>query len=149
MVEKSQMSAVVKAKPEASAEPLDTAIALAVDLLRIAATKQTGPERSQATRLQGLITDPKAKAFSMALTDRLFRSGRSSRTARAFRALLQRIPPSKGFPAADRLLLQVASRASWFASAPVIAAMQARLRKESSEVVLPAEPAALKRYLAR
>jgi RHH-type transcriptional regulator, proline utilization regulon repressor / proline dehydrogenase / delta 1-pyrroline-5-carboxylate dehydrogenase len=149
MVERSQMSAVVKAKAEAGGDSAESAIALAVDLLRSAAARQTDAERRQAARLQGLITDPKAKAFSMALTDRLFRSDRSSRTARAFRALLKRIPPSSGFPALDRLLLHVAARASWLVPAPVIAAMRARLRKESSEVVLPAEPDALQQYLSR
>jgi RHH-type proline utilization regulon transcriptional repressor/proline dehydrogenase/delta 1-pyrroline-5-carboxylate dehydrogenase len=149
MVEKSQMSAVVKAKAEAGGDPAESAIALAVDLLRSAAARQTDAERRQAVRLQGLITDPKAKAFSMALTDRLFRSDRSGRTARAFRALLKRIPPSAGFPALDRLLLHVAAKASWLVPAPVIAAMRARLRKESSEVVLPAESDALQQYLSR
>jgi RHH-type proline utilization regulon transcriptional repressor/proline dehydrogenase/delta 1-pyrroline-5-carboxylate dehydrogenase len=62
---------------------------------------------------------------------------------------LKRIPPSRGFPALDRLLLLVAAKASWLVPAPVITAMRARLRAESSEVVLPAEPNELQQYLAR
>jgi RHH-type proline utilization regulon transcriptional repressor/proline dehydrogenase/delta 1-pyrroline-5-carboxylate dehydrogenase len=143
--ERPQMSAAVKAKPEPATEAASRAEAL----LRAAQLAETAAEHARGARLHGLVTDAKAKKMSMALTDRLFRSSDARRSARAFREVLERFEPEHGFPLLDRLLLKAGGFGSHFLPGVVMAGVRARMRRESSDVVLPAEPAELAAYLAR
>lgn len=141
------MSTVVKAKPTEDQLPATSAIDLATDLLRAALQERTKAETARAERMQELVGNPTAKSFAMSLADRLYRSRDARRAGMATRALIKRMGGTGAMPMVDRWLLRIADLASRVWASPVIAAMRARLRRESSDVILSAEPEDLTRYL--
>jgi RHH-type proline utilization regulon transcriptional repressor/proline dehydrogenase/delta 1-pyrroline-5-carboxylate dehydrogenase len=126
----------------------EKAVALAEELLRAALDEETRSESARARHMMALIADPAAKALSMEMTDRLFRSARANRAAKSWRRLLSRIGLPRGFSLLDRMMLGVGAQASRFLPRVVMAAVRARLRRESQGVILPAETTPLSRYLS-
>lgn len=122
--------------------------ALAEDLLRAALAQRTATEGAQARRMAGLISDPAAKALSMAMTDRIIRSSDAVRAARGWRAVLSCFGVPQGFGWIDRSMLRVGALASRILPSVVMTAVQQRLRADSRGVILPAESAPLAAYLA-
>ncbi len=98
--------------------------------------------------MAGLISDPAAKALSMAMTDRIIRSADAARAAQGWRAVLLRfgVPPSFGW--FDRAMLHVGAWTSRIVPAVVMAAVRRRLQQDSRGVILPAECAPVTEYLA-
>ncbi len=141
------MSTFVKAKPAEDQLPANQAVETAAKLLRAALAEQTAPEKAKAKQMSALVSNSAAKTFAMALADRLYRSDDSRRAAAATREMIKQVGGAGALPVVDRWLIRVANLASLVWSAPVIAAMRARLRKESSQVILSAEPAELTKYL--
>ncbi|HWB01545.1 MAG TPA: bifunctional proline dehydrogenase/L-glutamate gamma-semialdehyde dehydrogenase [Verrucomicrobiales bacterium] len=124
------------------------AVALAEELLRRALAASRPEERQKAGQMSGLISDPAAKALTMAMTDRLIRSSDASRAARGWRAVLSRIGFPRGFAPLDRFLLRAGAAASRVLPKVVMKAVRRRLRKDSSGVILAAEEEPLAHYLA-
>ncbi|HEX2750160.1 MAG TPA: bifunctional proline dehydrogenase/L-glutamate gamma-semialdehyde dehydrogenase, partial [Verrucomicrobiales bacterium] len=137
----------------AAVPPADTltaqkAVALADELLRRALEASLPEEREKARQMSGLISDPAAKALTMAMTDRLIRSEDAPRAAAGWRAVLSRFGLPRGFPLLDRALLWLGATASNLLPGVVMKAVRRRLRKDSSGVILAAENEPLTRYLA-
>lgn len=120
----------------------------AEQLLRAAIAQQRPAEKARARQLSGLITDADAKGLTMAMTDRLIRSADPTRAAKGWRALLSRFGLPRGFRSLDRAMLLAGALASRIVPGIVMEAVQSRLHRDSRDVILPAEPAALARYLA-
>jgi RHH-type proline utilization regulon transcriptional repressor/proline dehydrogenase/delta 1-pyrroline-5-carboxylate dehydrogenase len=123
-------------------------MALAENLLHAALEQRTAKESAQAGRMTGLISDPAAKALSMAMTDRIIRSADAGRAAKGWRAVLSRFGVPRGFGWLDRAMLRTGAFASHILPRTVMAAVRRRLRHDSRGVILPAEPAPLAKYLA-
>jgi RHH-type proline utilization regulon transcriptional repressor/proline dehydrogenase/delta 1-pyrroline-5-carboxylate dehydrogenase len=123
------------------------AVALAEDLLHDALTQQRPSEESRARQIAGLIADPAAKGLSIAMTDRLFRSADPNRAAKGWCHLLAKFGLPRGFGRLDRALLRAGVIASSILPEFVMAGVQWRLRHDSRGVILPAEAAALEKYL--
>lgn len=121
---------------------------LAEQLLRAALMAMTPAEKARARQMSGLIGDPAAKSLSMAMTDRLIRTASAPRAARMWRGLLQRMGLPRGFSVLDRFMLRSGAAVSRFFPGLVMRAVQRRLRKDSRDVILPAEEAPFSRYLA-
>ena len=128
-------------------DPAERAVELAGQLLRTTLDVRTSREAARMERVARLIEHPRSKTVSMAMTDRLFRSDRSARAASGWRALLRRFGIGDGFPVVDRFMLRLGAFGSRLLPAPVIAAVRAKLRRESSEVILPADDPELATYL--
>ena len=124
------------------------AVALAEKLLRAATEQRTAEEGARARLMTRLISDPAAKALSMAMTDRIIRSTDPVRAAQGWRAVLSRFGVPHGFGWSDRAMLRAGAMASRILPAVVMAAVRKRLRHDSRGVILPAESAPLARYLA-
>ena len=124
------------------------AVALAEKLLRAALAEQRPAEAARARQISGLISAPAAKALSMAMTDRIIRSGDAARAAKGWRAVLSRFGVPRGFGWLDRAMLRAGAFASLLVPAIVMAAVQRRLRHDSRGVILPAESAPLAKFLA-
>ncbi len=126
------------------------AVALAEALLRAALAQQQPDEKSRARQIAGLVADPSAKALSIAMTDRIFRSDDPRRAAKGWRDILSRFglrSGSRGFSAWDRAMLRVGACASRMLPGIVMAAVRWRLRHDSRGVILPAGPASLGKFL--
>ena len=81
-------------------------MAIAEDLLRAALAQQRPAEQSRARQIAGLIGNPSAKALSIAMTDRLFRSADPQRAAEGWRAILSGFGEPHGFRRLDRAMLR-------------------------------------------
>ena len=123
------------------------AVALAEELLRAALDQRRPAEKSRARQIAGLIADPAAKALGIAMTDQLFRSADPCRAAEGWRAIVSRFADLRGFSWRDRAMLRVGSMASRILPGVVMAAVRWRLRHDSRGVILPAESAALEKFL--
>ena len=121
---------------------------LAEELLRAALARQRPAEQSRARQIAGLIADPSAKALSIAMTDRIFRSADPRRAAKGWRAIVSGFGVPRGFSWLDRVMLRVGAAASRILPEVVMAAVRWRLRHDSRGVILAAESAPLKKYLA-
>lgn len=99
--------------------------------------------------MAGLIADPEAKHLAMTMTDRIIRSQEPHRAAEGWRSLLSRFGLPVGFPFPDRLALLASWAGSWLLPETVMNEVRRRLREESRDVILSAEPEALTRYLKR
>src|SRR5436190_14846265 len=85
-----QGKSLLAASPNDETVIAEKAVALAEDLLRKALAAARPDERKKARQISGLISDPAAKALTMAMTDRLIRSDDASRAAKGWRAILSR-----------------------------------------------------------
>ncbi len=128
-------------------DPAGQAVRLAEDLLNATLEIRTGHEAVHMEKVARLIDSPQSKSLSMAMTDRLFRSDEAARAARGWRGLLRRFGIGAGFAPLDRLMLRLGAFGSRIFPAMVIAAVRSKLRRESSEVILPAQDPALSDYL--
>lgn len=138
----------ITAEIESSTIPLAT-IERAERLLRHALADQTMPERRDAARLAGMVDDPAGKAFTLALADEVFRSHIPTIQARRWREIanLFGIPRYLGW--FDKALLSMGSTVSALAPSIVMPLVGKRLRRESSNVILDAEPQRLDAHLDR
>ena len=127
---------------------VDEAVGLAADLQRAAVRLQSPAERRQQAELDRMLRNPADKATLVELTDQAFRSHAAARTAEQFTHILdvQGIP--RFFSPLDRALLRgFQTFGDWLPSVTV-PLVQAHLRHETANVVLPAEPDLLHEHLA-
>ncbi len=109
----------------------------------------TPPERRQQAELDRLLSNPGDKATLVLMTDQAFRSGTPAREVEQLSHILdvQGIP--RCFTGIERTLLRgFQSFGGWLpgVAAPLV---KERLRHETSNVVLPAEPEWLSEHLVR
>lgn len=130
------------------ADSAEQAVCLAEALLERSLHQTTKAEAAQMARVAGMIGSPKAKNFSLLMTDRIDRCESGPRTARMWRGLLERCGGGDGFPVIDRFLLRLGALGSRVLPKLVVGAVRRRLRKESADVILAAEQAPLTRHLA-
>lgn len=115
------------------------AVELAEILLKQSNAGMNRKERKLGRRMEGLMKDPMGQALSQALVDRVFRPLEPERRAETFRYLLK----GYGFPhylsAAERFALKIEDKLSVQFPETVMSLMSWQLRKESSQVILPAD----------
>jgi RHH-type proline utilization regulon transcriptional repressor/proline dehydrogenase/delta 1-pyrroline-5-carboxylate dehydrogenase len=134
---------------DAERDHVAAAIDLARRLLVEAEPHSTPATRHQAARLARLVDDPAAKAFVLAMTDEVVRIRDPRRAAQRLHDLVSGHPLPHGIGPIDRVQLRVGSRLARTAPRLVMPLVVARLRRESSSMVLPAEHDALTGELAR
>ena len=128
-------------------EICERATALAERLLESAVAQQTKAEHTEAAKLGRLMEDKTGKAFTFAMVDEVFRSHDPSLSAKRWRELLRVFGVPRYLSFADRFLLFVSGAASRVLPGVVMKAIAARMRADSSRVILPGEEAPLRRYL--
>jgi RHH-type proline utilization regulon transcriptional repressor/proline dehydrogenase/delta 1-pyrroline-5-carboxylate dehydrogenase len=126
----------------------ERASALAAELLAAALSAQSPQERAESGRLARMMNDPRGKAFTVQMVDQVFRSRNPRHQAARFRALLEKFGAPAYLSPGQRRLMRSGALASRVAPALAMRAVAARLRQDTAQVILPAEPAPLQRYLA-
>ncbi|MFZ4516158.1 MAG: bifunctional proline dehydrogenase/L-glutamate gamma-semialdehyde dehydrogenase [Acidimicrobiia bacterium] len=130
-------------------DPADDAddIAVAIERARalVEAAHRNTPRRAKARarRIARLLESPRAKALTLALTDRVLRTRDARRAAQLLHDAWETFPPGRGMRADDKALLRLAVWSAPLAPGVVMRLVQRRLRAESSGVVLDAAPAAI------
>jgi RHH-type proline utilization regulon transcriptional repressor/proline dehydrogenase/delta 1-pyrroline-5-carboxylate dehydrogenase len=130
-------------------EPSQHAVELAGELFEAAAAGESRQERAQARRLARMVEAPSGKAFTLAMVDHVFRSGRPERQAAELREVLDEFGLPGHLSPIERLLLRAAEFVSRFLPGATMAAVASRIRRDSAKVVVPGEKAPLARYLAK
>lgn len=121
---------------------------VATSLLAMSLEGVTARERARQAQLARMIKDPMGKAFTMALTDRGFRSRSFARTADQLIYLIDQFKPPAYLSFIKRLGLQILRDLGKDFSAISIPLLQAFIRHETQGLILPAEPHALHHHLA-
>lgn len=128
--------------------PLAT-IQRAERLLRHALAVQTPTEQRDASRLGGMVDDSAGKAFTLALADEVFRSHVPTIQARRWREIAQHYGVPRYLSWFDKSLLAVGTAVSSLAPQIVMPLVAKRLRSESANVILDAQPQRLDAHLER
>ena len=121
---------------------VERAVALAERLLAESSTDK------QQARLGRLVADEHGKKLAMALADQVLRIRDDLRAARRFRALVEEHGAPRFTGPVDRALLRIGSRAALVAPSLVVPMVRARIRGETSAVILPAHDPALRKHIA-
>lgn len=126
---------------------IEAAVALAAELAGRSAELQTPAEKRQQAELDRMLQTPTDKATIVQLTDEVFRSRRSTRTAEHLTHILdvQGIP--RFFNPLDQALLTgFRTFGNWLPNVAV-PLVKEQMRQETANVVLPAEPELLRKHL--
>ena len=105
--------------------------------------------KKQAEQMERMMNDPAGKAFTLALADRVFRPSSPARGAELFRYLLDGYGIPRYLSAADRFAMKLGDKFSVQFPGVVMPMITSQLRKESSNVILPAEDGKLRSHLRR
>lgn len=124
----------------------DAAIALAARWLEASHGKPA--EQRRRRRLSRVVTNDKAIELSVGLADSVLRVAEPRRSSLLFRSLLRRTGVPSSMTLIDRVGLQIAERVSSLVPQIVMPLVRRRVRKESADVILPAEAAPLAKHLA-
>ena len=125
------------------------AIELAAQWLGQAKEQQTSSETQQAAKIAGMMHDPDGKTLTMLLVDQAFRSHDPVRIAAQIRHLLRRHGVPGYFAWWERAALALGAQVSRFLPHLVVPFIVARLRQETTSVILSAQPRRFRRYLTR
>jgi RHH-type proline utilization regulon transcriptional repressor/proline dehydrogenase/delta 1-pyrroline-5-carboxylate dehydrogenase len=124
------------------------AVELAEELLVRSTSLESAGERSEGEKLAALMDDPQGKELTFHLTDRILRIPVSKRAAKLFRDLLKTYGAPAYLKPFDRFLMKLGAAASIYLPSVVMPAISRRLRKESKDVILPADPKSLAAHTA-
>ena len=127
----------------------EEAVGLAEEILIAAKKEQRLRERYEAWKMHRMLGDPAGKVFTLEMADQVFRPRTAWRAASQFRHLVESRGAPEYLPLHERIALAVAAAGSHLAPEAVIAAVTAKMRRESRQVVLPAEPGFLDRHIAK
>lgn len=125
------------------------AVELAESILKQANAGMRRHEKKQAEQLERMMDDPAGKAFTLALADRVFRPAAPARGAELFRYLLNGYGIPRYLSGMDRVAMKLGDRFSVQFPGLVMPMITSQLRKESSNVILPAEDGKLRPHLRR
>ena len=125
------------------------AVELAESILKQSNAGMRRKEKKQAEQMERMMNDPAGKAFTLALADRVFRPSSPARGAELFRYLLDGYGIPRYLSAADRFAMKLGDKFSVQFPGVVMPMITSQLRKESSNVILPAEDGKLRSHLRR
>lgn len=128
-------------------ERAQQAIVLAAQLLDAANQQQTSKERSWHALFARMLSDPAGKAFTLSVTDQCFRSRDPARIMDQIAYLLKTLGVPSYLPAYQRFALRLLQSLGPLFPSLAVPLFQGMIRKESSRVVLPAEPELLQSHL--
>lgn len=121
---------------------------MAARLLRASLATRTRAETAQAARLGRMMADARGKAFTFQMVDQVFRSHNAERQGERYRHLIEKFGAPRYLTIWQRLLVRMADACTRVAPQATMGAVQAQLRRDTAQVILPGEPGPLQRYLA-
>ncbi len=126
---------------------VDEAVALAASLLEAAAKRETRAQRRHRRRLARMLDDEESRRFTLELADEVLRIHDPRRAAARLREVVaDGLPPFLG--PVDRAMLHAGAFAAGVVPRAVMPLVAARVRRETSAVLLPADEPRLKARVA-
>jgi RHH-type proline utilization regulon transcriptional repressor/proline dehydrogenase/delta 1-pyrroline-5-carboxylate dehydrogenase len=126
---------------------MERVIALARELQARATELQTLAERRQQAELDRMLQSPQDKATLLQMTDQAFRSSTPHRAADQLVHILDVQGVPRFFSPIDRTLLKGFQSFGDYAPGVAVPLVKAHMRKETANVILPAEPDMLRHHL--
>ena len=131
------------------ADRIERGIELAAALQRRAIQLQSEAERRQQESLARMLDNPKDKTTLTQMTDQSFRSKRAARMADQLGHVLDLQGVPRFFDPIERTTLRVFQSLRDVAPSLTMPLVEARIRKETANVILPAEQGRLDQHLAQ
>lgn len=125
------------------------AVELAGKLLESTRQRLQPHDAAALAQVARMMEDPKGKAATLALCDRVFRPTSARAGAQQLRSVVRDLGVPRYLSPLDRALYAVGAEASRYLPWLVMPQVVSLLRSETGAVILPAEPAALRRHLKR
>jgi len=145
------LSRIVDDLPTDPSSPYPPAIQKAVELARRLQTRgaelQTPQERRQQRELERMLSMPEDKVTMVQMTDQAFRSHNSKRAANQLVHILDVQGVPRFFGAYDRVMLRGFQSFGSFLPGAAMPMVKEKMREETANVVLPAEPEHLTPHL--
>lgn len=134
-----------------AATPLlaEKAVQLAERLLLESRRRLRPADARALAQVARMMDDPRGKAATLALCDRVFRPGTFAGAARQLRGVTRDLGVPRYLAPFDRALYAAGALAAPLLPWLVMPQVARRLRRETGGVILPAEPAALARHIDR
>jgi RHH-type proline utilization regulon transcriptional repressor/proline dehydrogenase/delta 1-pyrroline-5-carboxylate dehydrogenase len=127
---------------------LRRAIELAAALQKRAIELQTSAERRQQADLDRMLQSPTDKSTLTQMTDQAFRSKRAERMAEQLVHILDVQGVPRFFGPVDRTMLKGFQSFADYVPGVAMPLVEAQIRKETANVILPTEPELLAQHLA-
>lgn len=125
------------------------AVELAAQLLTEAQATQTRAEKRQAAKLGRLLTDPTGKQFTIAMSDRAFRSKRPRNIADQINHLIDQYGIPRYMEKWEQAALKLGAIASRYLPSITIPQIAAQIRRETESIILPGESKPLTDYIQK
>ena len=135
------------AAADGAASDADAAIAMARLLLSRASRLQTPQERRQQAELNRMISHPDDKATLVEMTDQAFRTTIDRRVADQLTHILDVQGVPRFFSGLDRTMLRGFQSFGGFLPGVAVPLVKDKMRRETANVILPAEPDLLAPHL--
>jgi len=132
--------------PSLSFDDLQAAIELAERLLRRAAELQTPQERRQQAELDRMIANPEDKATMVELTDQAFRTRTPWRVADQLTHILDLQGVPRFFSPLEQTMLRGFQSFGGYLPGVAVPLVKEKMRRETANVILPAESEPLMRF---
>lgn len=127
----------------------ERSVDLAAEILLQSQVRASSIDRRHQQQVARLIDDPASKRLTLALVDEVLRIKDERRAAGHLNALVQKHGIPQSFPAWDRFLLRAGTWAARLLPRVVMPLIRRRIQRDSSHVILSAEPDSFARYLRR
>ena len=124
-------------------------VALTIQLLAAGRKRLKLRDRMAARKLGRMLDDPAGKALTLSLADQVFRSEFPRRVANQFRYLVKSYGAPKYLPLHERLAMSLGAFGAMLFPGKVMPLVARKMRSESREVILPAEPEPFGKHAAR
>lgn len=115
-------------------------VELARAVLHLEHSLENEAEKQARAVLNAVLSSHESQAFSVALTDRIYRSEDHQAAVSMFKELVSRADPSAGLSKWDQLLLTTANKLGEFAATFTHRQLRARVEYEARPFLLHAEP---------
>lgn len=127
----------------------ERAVKLAALMMEAALESQTSTEKQIQAQLARMMNDPQGKAFTTTMTDQCFRSNENQRAAEQLTYIIKKLGIPKYLDKFKRFQLKAFEILGKPFSFFLIPLTKKMIRKETSTVILPGEPDALKNHMKK
>ena len=139
----------VRGKKLSTQERCQIAIQLAAAMLTEAQATQSSSEKRIQAELGRMMNDPNGKAFTTSMTDQCFRSQKSSRVADQLTYMLQKYGIPRYLSKDKQFAMLGFKSLGNVIPGILVPIVKFLVRKETSAVILPGEPASFAKHMAK
>ncbi len=127
----------------------DRAIRLAAGILQASRQRETALDRKRSAMMARMIEDEAGKKFTIIMTDQVLKMEQPARAATRLGKLLKRFGLPSYLATVDRIALWAGAKLAMLAPRLLMPQVTSQVKRQSSHVIISAEPEKFSRYVAR